>query len=90
MDVIAAADGLIHPFAKNGKAQGLSLNLNPLDKFIQQYGGAFPVNSLPDGLQALQSGKAGHFVISPVTPMSFERYQQLLNQIQLGNFNKIP
>ena len=72
VDVKAAADGLIHPLGKNGKPQGLSLNLNPKDPFVQKFGGAFPVNSLPEGLQALQSGKPGHFVVAPATPMSFE------------------
>lgn len=90
VDVKAAADGLIYPLSKNGKPQGLSLNLDPKDKFIQQYGGAFPVNRLPEGLQALQSGKAGHYVVAPAAPMPFEKYQQLLNQIQLGNFNVLP
>jgi len=90
VDVKAAADGLIHPIGSGGKAQGLSLNVNPLDTFIQKYGGAFPVNSVPDGLQVLQSGKVGHFVISPTAPMSFETYQQLLNRVQLGNFNVLP
>jgi hypothetical protein len=90
VDVKPAADGLIHPLSNSGKPQGLSLNLDPKDPFIQKYGGAFPVNSLPEGLQALQSGKPGHFVVAPVTPMTFEKYQQLLNKIQLGNFNVLP
>ncbi|MGO7192871.1 RHS repeat-associated core domain-containing protein [Rhizobium brockwellii] len=90
VDVKPAADGLIHPLAMNGKAQGLSLNLDPKDLFIQKYGGAFPVNSLPEGLQALQSGKTGHFVVAPATPMTFETYQGLLNRIELGNFNVLP
>ena len=90
VDVKAAEDGLIHALSKNGKPQGLSLNVNPTDTFIQKYGGAFPVNSLPEGLQVLQSGKAGQFVISPSTPMSFEKFQQLLNKVEFGNFNKLP
>jgi RHS repeat-associated protein len=90
VDVKAAPDGLIHPFGKNGKAQGLSLNLNPHDQFIQRYGGAFPVNSIPGGLQTLQSGKPGHYVISPVDPMGFEEYQRLLNKVELGIFNFLP
>ena len=90
VDVKAAADGLIHPVGSNGKPQGLSLNIDPKDKFIQQYGGAFPVNDVPKGLQVLQSGKPGHDVVSPEKPMAFESYQQLLKQIQLGNFNVLP
>ena len=71
VDVRAAADGLIHPLGKNGKPQGISLNRDPLDSFIQKYGGAFPVNSLPEGLKSIQSGKPDHFVVSPAYPMSF-------------------
>lgn len=82
-------DGLIHPLGPNGKPQGLSVNLDPKEKFVQQHGGAFPVNSLPEGLKAVQSGKAGHYVIAPATPMSFDNFQGLLNQVELGNFNVI-
>jgi hypothetical protein len=90
VDVRAAADGLIHPLGKNGQPQGLSLNVNPKDPFIQKYGGAFPVDSLPQGLQAVPSGKPGHFVVAPATAMTFEKFQGLLNQIRLGNFNILP
>jgi RHS repeat-associated protein len=89
VDVTQGADGLISPLTKNGKPQGLSLNLDPKNQFIQKYGGAFPVENLPEGLQAVQSGGAGHFVISPSSPMSFEHYQQLLNQVRLGLSNII-
>jgi RHS repeat-associated protein len=88
VDVKVAKDGLIHPLGTNGKPQGLSLNIDPKDPNIQKYGGAFPVNSLPKGLQAIQSGgKSGHFVVAPATPMTIEKFQQLLNKVQLGNFN---
>ncbi len=90
VDVKAASDGLIHPTTTNGKPQGLSLNLNPNDPFIQKYGGAFPVDSVPEGLQIVQSGNPGHYVIAPSAPMSFERYQQLLSKVQLRNFNLLP
>ena len=89
-DVTQAADGLIHPLGKNGKPQGLSLNLDPKEHFVQRYGGAFPVESLPEGLKAVASGKPGHFVVAPAAPMTFEAYQGLLNRIQLGNFNVLP
>lgn len=90
-DVKLDADGLIHPIGANGKAQGLSLNLDANNPFIQKYGGAFPVDSVPEGLQVLQSGKdAGHYVIAPSSPMSLEKYQELLNKVELGNFNVVP
>jgi len=90
VDVKKGADGLVHPLGKNGKPQGLSLNIDPKDKFIQQYGGAFSVKQVPDGLQIVQSGRPGHYVISPTKPMSFEQYQGLLDQVQLGTFNTLP
>ena len=79
-------DGLIHP-SRNGKPEGLSLNADPKDPFVQKFGGAFPVISLPEGLQVLPAGREGHYVIAPVEPMPFEKYQQLLHRIQLGNSN---
>jgi hypothetical protein len=60
-----------------------------LNPFIQKYGGAFPVTSIPEGLQVLQTGGEGHFVLSPSNPMSLEDYQQLLNEVELGNYNKL-
>jgi hypothetical protein len=83
-------DNLVHPFDIKGKPQGLSINSDPKDYYVQRYGGAFHVEALPTGLQVLQSGKVGHFVIAPTTPMSIEKYQQLLNQVQLGSCNSIP
>jgi filamentous hemagglutinin len=93
-DVRQGPDELIHPYRQGPQgqpiAQGLSVNIDPKDKFVQQYGGAFPVGSIPEGLQLLPSGRPGHYVIAPATPMTFERYQQLLNQVRLGNFNVRP
>lgn len=89
VDVKPAKDGLIHPLGSNGKAQGLSLNLNPKDQFIQKYGGAYPVTSIPEGLQVVQSGKPGHYVVAPAKPMPFDQYKQLCSQVQLGNANAI-
>ncbi|MDD5548625.1 MAG: hemagglutinin repeat-containing protein [Sulfurovaceae bacterium] len=89
-DVDYNADGLVDTLNKQGKPQGLSVNIDPNEKYIQSFGGAFPVNSLPDGLVAIQSGKAGHYVIAPAKPMTLDAYQQLLNKIDLGKFNKLP
>ena len=80
----AASDGLIHPLAKSGKPQGLSLNIDPKSKFIRMYGGAFPVEAVPDGLQILQSGQAGHYVVAPNAPMVFEAYKALCEKLLLG------
>lgn len=90
IDVKKAIDGLIHPMGKNGKPQGLSLNLDPNNAFIQKYGGAFPIQSIPEGLQVLQSGAAGHYVVATRMPMSFEAYEALCQQIKLFDVNRIP
>jgi Pre-toxin TG len=87
IDVKQAADKLIHPIGNNGKPQGLSLNIDPKDFWVQEKGGAFPVLKIAEGLQMVQSGKPGHFVISPVAPMPFEEFNKLLAQTILGNFN---
>jgi hypothetical protein len=89
VDVKAAPDGLIHPLAKSGKPQGLSLNIDPKNKFIQLYGGAFPVEAVPDGLQILQSGQASHYVVAPKIPMTFEAYKALCEKLLLGLSNSL-
>jgi hypothetical protein len=90
VDVKKAADGLIHPLGKNGKPQGLSLNIDPKNPFIQKYGGAFPVDQIPKGLQVLQSGTPGHYVVAPASPMTFEAFQALCKKITLLLQNAIP
>ena len=89
-DFKVGEDGLVHPLGPNGKPQGLSINADPKDVNIQQYGGALPVNGVPSGLKVVQSGAPGHYVVSPTSPMTPERFQQLLNQVNLGNFNSLP
>ena len=90
VDVKKASDGLIHPLGKNGKPQGLSLNIDPKNPFIQTYGGAFPVDHIPEGLQVLQSGNPGHYVVAPASPMAFEAYHALCNRISLLFQNVVP
>ena len=86
----AGPDGLMHPLGKNGKPQGLSLNIDPKNPNIGKYGGAFPVEGVPDGLQILQSGAPGHYVVAPKVPMTFEEYQALCERLLLGLSNKLP
>lgn len=90
VDVKSSAGGLIHPLGKNGEPQGLSLNIDPKNKFIQQYGGAFPIEAVPEGLQILQSGQPGHYVIAVKAPVTFEHYQALCEQVLLGLSNTLP
>ena len=90
VDVKKAADGLIHPLGKNGIPQGLSLNIDPKNLFIQKWGGAFRVADIPEGLQVLQSGNPGHYVVAPASPMTFEAYHALCSRISLLFQNVIP
>ena len=51
---------------------------------LEKFGGAHRVTNLPADLQIVQIGKdPEHFEIIPVKPMTFDEYQDLLNQIVL-------
>jgi len=82
VDVIKGKDGLIHPTGKGGKPQGISLNSDPNNLFIQKYGGAYKVESVPEGLQIVQSGNPGHYVAAPKAPMTFEEIDFLSKLIK--------
>jgi hypothetical protein len=88
-DVLPGPDGLIHPINPKGEPQGLSINLNPNDYWVQRKGGAFPVEYIPEGLQVIPWGQPGHYLVCPAYPMSKEVYQSLLNQIELAMQNVI-
>ena len=49
---------------------------------LEQFGGAYKIEYLPDGLQIIQRGRnPAHFEIVPSYPMTLEEFQELLNQI---------
>ncbi|MDQ3341630.1 MAG: hypothetical protein M4D80_41290 [Myxococcota bacterium] len=80
------ADKLIHPTKKgnvDGKFQGPSTNIDPLDKFVVGNGGAHRVLSVPEGLQIVRDGDKGHFVIAPTRPMTMEAYEALMAKVEL-------
>jgi hypothetical protein len=66
---------------------GVSLNVNP--NAVSQLGGAYKIDSLPDGLKIIQQGKnAEHYIIVPSRPMGAEELQGLLSQIKTSPFRK--
>jgi hypothetical protein len=60
---------------------GISIDVNP--STVSKFGGAYRIDSLPDGLKIIQRGlRAEHFEIVPKENMTLEAYQNLLNQIK--------
>jgi len=59
---------------------GVSVDVNPSS--VSGFGGAYRIDSLPDGLEIIQRGaRLEHFEIVPTRPMPLEQFQGLLNQI---------
>lgn len=71
----------INPETGNVKTtHGVSLDVNP--DSLSKFGGAYRIDSLPEGLKIIQRGiRAEHFEIVPAYEMPLETFQQLLNQI---------
>ena len=62
--------------------RGISLFDDPTR--VEQFGGAYRVESIPEGLQIQQRGRdPGHYELMPAEPISFERYVELLKQVVL-------
>ena len=63
-------------------SHGVSLNVNPSS--VSGFGGAYRVESVPIGVNIIQRGNnLEHYEIVPAYPMTFNRYQNLLNQISV-------
>jgi hypothetical protein len=61
---------------------GLSVHVDQ-QKLLGSFGSAPRVKSIPDELQIIQQGKdPGHYGISPKQPMTPDRFQDLLNQVE--------
>ena len=59
---------------------GVSLDVNP--ETVSRFGGAYKIESLPEGLKIIQRGaRPEHFEIVPEYEMPLETFQELLNQI---------
>jgi hypothetical protein len=58
---------------------------------VARFGGAYVVRGLPNGLTIVQRGRhSTHFEIVPTEPITPERYQDLLDQIDLELFLEEP
>ena len=61
---------------------GLSVNADP--NAVAKFGGAYKIQSLPNGLKVIQRGQnLLHFEIVPQYAMTLEQYQSLLYQVVL-------
>jgi hypothetical protein len=59
--------------------RGISLFADPAT--VERFGGAYRVESIPEGLKIQQRGRdPGHYELMPPEPISFERYVELLQQ----------
>ena len=62
---------------------GVSLDVNP--ETVSKFGGAYKIESLPEGLKIIQRGaRPEHFEIVPEYEMPLETFQELLNQIKVS------
>ena len=62
--------------------RGISLFANPAT--VERFGGAYRVESIPEGLKMQQRGRApGHYELMPAEPISFERDVELLKHVVL-------
>ena len=62
--------------------RGISLFDDPAQ--VEQFGGAYRVESIPEGLKIQQRGRdPGHYELMPAEPMSLERYVELLKHVVL-------
>lgn len=69
--------GLVRP-----EKTGLSVHLDQ-QMLLVRFGTAPRLKSIPDELQVVQRGKdPGHHCISPKAPMTPERFQELLDQVE--------
>lgn len=69
--------GLVIP-----EKSGLSVHVDQ-QKLLSRFDTAPRVKSIPDELQIIQQGKdPGHYGITPKQPVTPERFQELLNQVE--------
>src|ERR1051325_4578479 len=65
---------------------GISVDTDP--EFVRRFGGAFRITNVPEGLEIIQRGRRPeHFEIVPAYPMTEDRYQELLDKIDLEPVN---
>ena len=81
IDYKVGADGFV-----NGR--GISVNKNALDPMVQKLGGAYRVESVPEGLKTIITSGT-HVEIVPAYPMKEPQFLNLMKQVILSNVNKI-
>jgi len=63
--------------------RGPSVNVNPNDPNVVKYGGAYRIDSLPEGLKITNpTGKEGHFEIVPEKAVSIDAFNDLLKKVK--------
>ena len=68
---------------------GVSVDAEPGK--VEPFGGAYAVRGIPEGLTIVQRGRRLlHYEIVPSFPMTFDDYQALLDQVELGPFQEDP
>ncbi|MBS1911272.1 MAG: DUF4157 domain-containing protein [Bacteroidetes bacterium] len=79
-----------HVRIQNGLVQTThGASLWSIPEKVENFGGSFEVESLPDELKIIQRGdNLEHFEIVPREPMVFEKYQKLLNEVKLKPYAK--
>ena len=64
---------------------GLSVHVDQ-QKLLGRFSSALRVKSIPDELRIIQQGKdPGHYGITPRQPMTPERFQELLDQVEFAS-----
>lgn len=64
---------------------GVSVDAAP--EHVAQFGGAYVVRGLPEGLKIIQRGRRPtHYEIVPTFPVTPDQYQSLLDQVELKPF----
>jgi len=70
---------------KNGLVQpenGVSLHIDPAE-LPKKYGEPYRIESIPDELEIVPKGRPGHHELRPKSPMTLERFQELLGQVRI-------
>ena len=81
--IVDRTTGLVKP------THGISVN--SMAERVVMFGGAYRVRGIPEGLSIIQRGqRLTHYEIVPTVPVTPERYQELLNLIELEMFIEEP
>jgi hypothetical protein len=73
VDVKMTSDGMVK------STRGISLNTDPGK--LSAFGTPQQIKSIPEGLSIVPYGKPGHYELVPTAPMTFDKYQTLLDEV---------